>query len=242
MIRIPSLWVSGWGHAAGALRPLADLCGFENADCLSLEELAGGDGMPETGRLIARADRMAVPPVWIGWSAGALLALEAASRGGRLAGLVLLSGTPRFCAAPDWPHGVQASRVRALRAALRDVRGPAAKAAFQKQCAYPDIPDEGTVLKRVQGMDSDGAGRLEGGLDYLMSADAREVPARIRVPVLLLHGAEDRVIPPAASEWLSQRIPTARLRVFEGKGHRLPLDYPEAVAEAIREYMEDLRP
>jgi pimeloyl-[acyl-carrier protein] methyl ester esterase len=242
MIRHPSFWVSGWGHGAGALRPLADLCGFETADYLSLAELAGRGGVPEAGRLIARADRMPIAPVWIGWSAGALLALEAAGRGGRLSGMVLLSGTPRFCASPDWPHGVPVSRVRALRTALRDLRGPAAKAAFQKQCASPDAVGEDELRIRVEDMDREGTEALVGGLDYLSGADARKSLDRIRVPVLLLHGAEDRVIPAAASEWLVSRIANADLRIFEGKGHRLPLDTPVPVAGAIREFFEGLRP
>jgi pimeloyl-ACP methyl ester carboxylesterase len=44
-------------------------------------------------------------------------------------------------------------------------------------------------------------------------------PTRIEAPVLLLHGAEDRIAPVAHAEWLANRIPTAELRVVPGDGH-----------------------
>ena len=44
-------------------------------------------------------------------------------------------------------------------------------------------------------------------------------PATITVPVLLLHGTLDRVVPAAHAEWLAARIPTAELRLEPGEGH-----------------------
>ena len=44
-------------------------------------------------------------------------------------------------------------------------------------------------------------------------------PSRVRSPVLLLHGDEDRVAPVAHAEWLAGRIPDVELRVVPGEGH-----------------------
>ena len=44
-------------------------------------------------------------------------------------------------------------------------------------------------------------------------------PRQVRAPVLFVHGAGDRVVPPAHSEWLSRRCPVAELRVAPGEGH-----------------------
>lgn len=238
MNRPPLMFVSGWGHSADTLRPLATLCG--SAACFSLAELAGPAGAPDAGELISRTTRAPAPPVLIGWSAGGILALEAACRGTRLSGLVLLSGTPRFCSAADWSFGIPLARVRALRAALQSPRGPAAKLAFQRQCARPDPVGESELADRVSTMDREGADRLDAGLDYLMAADVREASVRIRIPTLLLHGREDQVIPSGASEWLAARIPSSRLVLFQGRGHRLPLDHPEQPAGDIERFLETL--
>jgi pimeloyl-ACP methyl ester carboxylesterase len=49
-------------------------------------------------------------------------------------------------------------------------------------------------------------------------------PTRTAVPVLLLHGTGDRMVPSAHSEWLAARIPGAELRLVPGAGHISVLD------------------
>ena len=44
----------------------------------------------------------------------------------------------------------------------------------------------------------------------------------IRCPTLVLHGADDRLVPVAAGRAVAAAIPGARLEVFEGMGHDLP--------------------
>jgi pimeloyl-ACP methyl ester carboxylesterase len=44
-------------------------------------------------------------------------------------------------------------------------------------------------------------------------------PARIAVPVLLLHGTDDRMVPSTHGAWLAERIPAAELRLVPGEGH-----------------------
>jgi pimeloyl-ACP methyl ester carboxylesterase len=43
--------------------------------------------------------------------------------------------------------------------------------------------------------------------------------SRLRMPVLVHHGTEDRIVPIAAGEELARRIPTARFEAYEGAGH-----------------------
>ena len=45
---------------------------------------------------------------------------------------------------------------------------------------------------------------------------------RICTPTLVLHGAKDPFIPPAAGEDTAANIPGARLRIIPGMGHDLP--------------------
>jgi pimeloyl-ACP methyl ester carboxylesterase len=44
-------------------------------------------------------------------------------------------------------------------------------------------------------------------------------PADIRVPVLIVHGTKDRVIPSSHGEWLARRCPSAALWLRRGEGH-----------------------
>lgn len=60
----------------------------------------------------------------------------------------------------------------------------------------------------------------------------RRLPS-IKSPTLVMAGTEDILIPPKNSEILAERIPGARLRFFEGAGHRFTAQYPLEVAEAV---------
>ena len=53
-------------------------------------------------------------------------------------------------------------------------------------------------------------------------------------PVLVAHGAEDQVIPPANAEALGARWPGARAELFAGGGHAFMAQEPERLAELIR--------
>jgi pimeloyl-ACP methyl ester carboxylesterase len=55
------------------------------------------------------------------------------------------------------------------------------------------------------------------------------------VPVAILHGSADRVVPASVATRLVSTIPGARLRVLPGAHHLMPLDHPEEVVEAVRE-------
>jgi pimeloyl-ACP methyl ester carboxylesterase len=44
-------------------------------------------------------------------------------------------------------------------------------------------------------------------------------PAEIAVPALILHGADDRMVPATHAAWLAARIPGAELRIVPGEGH-----------------------
>lgn len=63
---------------------------------------------------------------------------------------------------------------------------------------------------------------------------------RVRVPTLLLWGAEDRVIPPAHGEALRDLIPGARLELLPGCGHMATVERPDAVAGAIAAFTRGL--
>ncbi len=49
--------------------------------------------------------------------------------------------------------------------------------------------------------------------------DAGDVQAQLRVPVLVTHGAMDRIMRPAASVHTATAVPRARLSIYEGVGH-----------------------
>ena len=69
--------------------------------------------------------------------------------------------------------------------------------------------------------------------------DAMAALRRLDVPTLVVHGAEDRVIPPANAHLLADAIPGAELRVIESVGHIYPTEEPSA-DETIASFLESV--
>jgi pimeloyl-ACP methyl ester carboxylesterase len=59
--------------------------------------------------------------------------------------------------------------------------------------------------------------------------------ASLRVPTLVLHGADDQVLRPSAGRRTATAIPGARLRVLPGMGHFIPRELWPAYASEIRD-------
>jgi pimeloyl-ACP methyl ester carboxylesterase len=68
-------------------------------------------------------------------------------------------------------------------------------------------------------------------------ARAQEL-SRIQVPTLVLHGADDPLVPVACGEDTARRIPGARLVTIPGMGHDLP---PGVVARLLDPLLPHLR-
>lgn len=58
--------------------------------------------------------------------------------------------------------------------------------------------------------------------------------ASLRVPALVLHGADDQVLRPSAARHTAAAIPGARLRVLPGMGHFIPRELWPLYAREVR--------
>lgn len=67
--------------------------------------------------------------------------------------------------------------------------------------------------------------------------DALPVLPTITVPTLLLSGSEDTWSPISQHETMRRRIPHATLFEIHGAGHMAPIERPDAVAVALREWL-----
>jgi pimeloyl-ACP methyl ester carboxylesterase len=78
-----------------------------------------------------------------------------------------------------------------------------------------------------------GAPGLTAALEAMMRHDLRSELGRIAVPALIVHGREDMLVPVADSLWLSERLPQARLEIFEDTGHLAMVERPVRFNDAL---------
>ncbi|MDY6906266.1 MAG: alpha/beta hydrolase [Thermodesulfobacteriota bacterium] len=70
--------------------------------------------------------------------------------------------------------------------------------------------------------------------------DVMEKLSEIKVPVLVLCGADDLTTPTKYSDFLASAIPDARLEIIPDAGHLLPMELPEAVNSAIENFLRSI--
>jgi pimeloyl-ACP methyl ester carboxylesterase len=70
-------------------------------------------------------------------------------------------------------------------------------------------------------------------LEAAGAVDIADRLGEIALPTLILHGAEDRIVPVAQAHMLASRLGDARLVVLDEAGHVPTLTRPRQVAEAI---------
>ncbi len=68
-------------------------------------------------------------------------------------------------------------------------------------------------------------------------ADSRPTLAKIKVPTLMVVGAEDAITPPELAHEIADGIKGAKLEVVEESGHLSPLEQPEAVNKLLGRWL-----
>ncbi len=232
------------------MRPLADaMRGSCPVSALSLAELfaqeQGEDWQKSAISAYAlaisrRLDESGGPACIVGWSTGGIAAIEAAANNPeKVAGLVLLSATARFCSSKTYTSGVDPAVLRAMIRKLK--KSPEALIAdFLTLAVLPMTVPADELARRVQDAMKEGIDSLVYGLEYLEQADLRGELAAISAPCLIIHGRQDRIAPWQASRFLASNLPVSNAWFSPTAGHALIEQRPKEVVHRIAQFVESL--
>lgn len=241
-VRPHLLGLHGWGMTPRAWQPLTDrLSPNIRMDVPDLPgHVEGRSRLPATlsDAVAMIAADVARPVTLLGWSLGALIALAwVLERPADIDRLILLCASPCFVRREGWECAVSPGDFAGFEHGIRDD----VEATLKRFCALQAAGDaQGRILARVlTGMTSSaGASDLAWGLGLLKTSDLRLRLGEIQVPVLVIQGAKDALIPTEAAEFLVSRIPRAELRLVEGASHAPHVSRPEIVAGAISGFLD----
>jgi pimeloyl-[acyl-carrier protein] methyl ester esterase len=193
--------------------------------------------------LVELLERLAIDEVClIGWSMGAQLALQLCRQAPeKISGLVLVAGTPLFCSAGDFCHGLPRAEARSMELRIKRNLQKASSEFFSLMFAPGELSrgDLGKVAANRVARLPDVNIATE-SLHELIHADLRELLPAIEIPTLVIHGSEDRICLPGASQYMADRLPDAELLSFEGIGHAPFISSAERFNSALAAFVERL--
>ena len=209
------LLITGWAHGLDAIKPMGDaLANRFNVQLLTGAQVLKDHAIPDADYIVTG-------------SMGGLLAMELLPESCQK--LVLISSTAKFCAGEDYPCGTHEKILKRMILQLK--RNPEAVLSdFFRNVHHPHTCH--TCAGVTHPLD-----QLVTGLEYLLASDVRGKVPTLGIPVLLLHGTEDRIIPPSAAEWLHGHLPNSQLKLFENDGHALPAHHFDEVMDEISRFL-----
>ena len=152
----------------------------------------------------------------------------------RIAGLILAATR----AGADSPE-VKANRDKAATTAREKGVGAIVETMLPKMLSQKSYQTQPELVMRVRKMmASTSLAGVVGDLAAMRDrADSTALLAQIDKPTLILHGADDQLIPPAEAQAMSATIPNARLHILPDAGHLLNMEQPEAFNKAVRSFL-----
>jgi len=248
----PIVMVHGWGMHTGIWRPFAETLAKDyRITCIDLPGHGRSGRMPAFDLehlapmlLAAVGDE---PACWLGWSLGATIALDIASRFPDHADrLILLAGNPRFIRTHDaadspehWP-GVSPRVLDAFSSQLTEDAQQTLLRFLALQ--VHSLPDTKALLKTLKAAifecDPPDNAALQQGLKILKEADLRPALAAFNRPVSAILGGRDTLVPHALGAHLQRLQPDLQLHLIDKAGHVPFLSHQDQLSEIISGFME----
>jgi pimeloyl-[acyl-carrier protein] methyl ester esterase len=253
----PITLVHGWAMHSGIWRSFAQqLAEHYQVTCIDLPShgrsrvgIAHPTALPVHERtpftLEAVSDALvdalpATPSCWLGWSLGATIVLDIAQRyPERVNALILLAGNPLFVSSDDWA-GVKPTLLNAFADNLTaDCQATLLRFLALQVNGLPDgkalLKDLKAAVMECEAPDNDS---LQGGLDILKHTDLRATLAQLNIPMSVILGDKDTLVPVAVASQLRQLSANLEVNIVNGAGHVPFLSHPQELLALIRRFMD----
>ncbi len=245
---LPLVFIHGYPLNRGLWQPQVDEL-WDVARVLAPDLRGHGDSQPVPGPysmdLLAEdvkafLDSLGInqPVILCGLSMGGYIAFAFFRKyASRMAGLILtatraLADTPQQKAGRD-----QSAQLAGQMGVEAIVEGMLPKLLSPK--TYAQRPELAALARTI--MEKTSLAGILGDLAGLKERpDSTPTLGQIHLPTLILHGADDQIIPLQEAQAMQAAIPGARLEVIPDGGHLLNLENPAAFNQAVRSFLKEL--
>lgn len=183
--------------------------------------------------------------VGVGWSLGGQILLEITAKNPDLfKAIILVATSPCFVAKKNFPYGQPPGVAKRM---LKDIKKDFFKTMkrfyplnfTKEELASSDAAWflEYYCEKRCVAFHRDSIAK---SLEALLAYDIRKDLSGIKIPALVIQGNKDQVCPPAASAYLAENLPHAKVETFDDTGHAPFLTRPQEFNRVVKRFIEKL--
>jgi non-heme chloroperoxidase len=180
-------------------------------------------------------------PVLVGWSMGAMVALEyvKAFGNGSVMGIGIVDQPPSDLTLDGLPYtwGSTIEELADSVAALQLAQSAFAIKVANLILCEPTEPVTSWIVSEMLQVPAAIASTIL--VDQTLK-DYRGALSELRCPTLVVFGRDPRVTPPEAGIWISEQIPGSRLEIFEHSSHCPFLEEPDRFNEVLLEWSANL--
>lgn len=236
-----SMWRLLLPHFSARMRVITfDLTGAGQSDLHAYDRQKYGSLWAHAIDLNAIIDEYGQGPVIVvGHSVSAMIALLAERLlPGRLAGLVMIGGSPCYVNTDDYVGGFSLDEVQGLLSAIdENYLGWSSTMApvLMGTSGEPALQDE--LLSSFGRTDAQIARHFA---RVIFMSDHRQDAIGLHLPTLILQSREDLVVPVAVGHYLQRSLPNSQLVLIENLGHYPQLSAPSACTAAMEDFFAKL--
>ena len=237
----PLVLVHGWGFNGSVWDSL--LPELQNHFAVTVIDLPGYRSRPKVGGMTLGemaedvAEQVPESAVWLGWSLGGQVSLQAAlDWPDRVSKLILVGATPRFVQGGGWREAIKQKVLDDFGKALIHSRETTIGRFLTLQMLGAKMSGESReLIKKLKASLSESPmdGTLEAGLRVLNETDLCPQLGSINQPAHWIMGERDQLVPASAGELAAEQMKSGTSMVIEGAAHAPFLSHREQFIEEV---------
>lgn len=248
---LPTIFcLHGWASSAQVFKPLADL--FAEHFHIVAVDLPGFGESPigdvntdyELDNLMQSIlDVAPEKAIWLGWSLGGMLAMQAAARAPqRVEKVLTLCSNAKFLATKQWKNGVPSPLYNGFMQEIDDV-----KTTLRRFAALTVVGEQQGMLQSLKWLQqntqsqSTSSDVLKASLELLALIDNRKLYPLISQPCLHMLATDDAIVPNKVSQDFNNLNPMHMTSFVPNGSHASLVTQPQSVANGIMAFIQGLK-
>lgn len=186
--------------------------------------------------------RLSQPAIWLGWSLGGLVVMQIAlDHREWINKLVLTATSPCFSKQDDWHVAIDADVLAMFATQLAEDFASTLQRFLALQVKGSEHARQALreLKARMLSVAQPEQNALAAGLVILENTDLKQRLVELTMPVMLVAGAQDMLVPQAAIPKVAGMLPNAQYRIIESAGHAPFISHPQQFNQILDTFIYD---